>query len=477
MKRLILISLALFATALISCEEAEPQNDNLGILPDDGSGGGSESNDSLISLPDTLGCTIDIYATTRNVVEDYGMQSSTTLDQSAKLQAALDDMESIGGGNLLIPEGTYCFSEVYMRSNVHLRVSEDATLRPVRSATGGSVIMLHFTPSNTEVDSSYLSNCSVSCYDGDQFTVDYSDFNPDETYNIDGSNIDNMIRFIRCRLVHKFRIEDVRILDNFTKYCGIIFVGADTDDEIVEAQNWPITGPVNGVISNCSTNNASHGYGLCQLHAADSLLFDNMRATGGVTLRLEGHTGNNVGVYNIYGRDISSTNGKCAVMFQPHVFHHGKVLIDGVRSEGSAFAVLIRPGFINNANIDNPDACKGTYDSDSHIDNIHAVYGINAQIEEKDLWIYETDQYEYVVNVERGNGCYQEEGPSYAPVLDNTEGNDTSEGQYDITCTNITYEGFPESLPESGIIYTEDLPRSQSDTWSICSNYGITAFD
>ncbi len=423
----------------------------------------AQSSDAII-LPDTLGCHIDLDAPSRNVVTDYKMQSDPSKNQSSKLQAALDDMSRRGGGNLIIPEGEYCFSEVYMRSNVHLRVSSKATLRPYFYGGARGTIMLHFTPDVREAGEEYIENCSISCYDGDQFTVDYSDFNTEPAFSTHGETQKTMVRFICNRLVRNFLISDVHIKDNYTKYCGIIFVGARTPDV---ADKWRISRPTNGVVRNCSIQNVSHGYGLCQLHGADSILFDNIRANGGVTLRLEGHAGENVGVYNIFGHNIYNENGKAGVMFNPHVFHNGRVLIEGVKTNSTAFGVLIRPGFINRASQGDPNVELGTYLSTSHINNIHSVYGLSAQVESKDVWLYEPDQYEYIVMRERGNGCRQPEGASYAPVVDNTE------GRYRVQLTNVTGEGFPTSLPEDGVIYTENLPRTAKNTWGIVKNIPV----
>ncbi len=410
------------------------------------------------------GATIDLDGYTLCAVDDFGLIPNSTDDQSAKLQGALNYLEQKGGGNLIIPAGEYYIAEIYMRSNVQIIVSKDATFRPYQ--TGASnIILFNFTRTSSDNKNDYVENCSITCLDeGEKYTVDYSDFTPDgSTEGV------SQVRFVRARMVRNFTIADVHIEDNYTQYCGIIFVGSLTADVI---DTWEVARPTNGVISNCSINNASHGYGLTQLHAANGLRFYNLRAKGGVTLRLEGHTGENVGVFDIYAEDLYNEQGKTAVMFQPHVVHHGTITIKNVTTVGSAFGVLIRSGFINNANLDNPDAEEGSYASDSTIDNIQCSYGRTSQIEEKDCWIYDPNEYQYIEKTAISNDCSQVVGPSYAAVFDNTD------GDYIVTCTNISFSGDYVNHPECGVLYTSDINaqgRYQDDTWAIGAT--ITAFD
>lgn len=407
-----------------------------------------------LKFADIKGATIDRNAPTRDVVKDYKMVSDRKKDQSARLQFAIDDVSKRGGGNLTIPAGDYCFAEVYMRSNVQLLISSKATLYPYYTARTHNVIMLHFTPSLQERPNEFVENCSVSCLDeGKQYRVDYSDFAPDS----DGNQGLDKVRFALARLARDFTIADANILDHYTKFCGIIFVGAKTPDVV---GTWEVARPTNGVIRNNSITDASHGYGLCQLHAAENLLFENLRAKGGVTLRLEAHAGANVGIYDIYGRNIYNEYGKAALMMNPHIVHQGRFTVENVETKSSAFAVLIRPGFINkDARANHPDAEIGSYASGSQINKIHSTFGTQAQTESKDVWLYEPDMYRYIKMVEKDPRYSQIEAASYTTVLDNTE------GSYSVICTNITHDGYPHHV--DGVLHTETLPRTQKSTWGI----------
>ncbi len=440
----------------------------------------------IYSIPDNIGVTVDRNNFTRNVVSDFGVEPNTSADLTRSLQNALDEMNRYGGGNLIIPAGEYHFAGLYMRSGVHILVSKDAVLKPFKTSSDRIVNMIEYTPTWNEIPANeFVENSSISCLDeGEQYTVDYSDWSSDIEANgrdpqlayykdelaaAEQEAITNneffRVRFIRVKLARGFLIADANIKGNYTKCCGLLFVGANTPD--VEMQ-WDVVRPTNGVIRNCSFSNASHGYGLAQTHAAKDLLFENLKSSGGVTLRLEAHVGVTVGIYNIYGRNIYNEYGKAAVLMQPHYTHHGKVIIDGVESKSAAHTILIRKGFTSDSYAPE-DAEIGSFSSDSKISNIKSVWGEKAQIEMKDVWIYDEADYDKIAKVKVGNDptFYQMEGASYDPIFDDTE------GTYSVKCENISYEGFPYQN-QQGILTAEMLaPKSQKDMWSIGNSLPI----
>ncbi len=463
-------------------------------------------DDVTLVMPTGWGVEPDLTALTRNAVVDYGVVSGSDEDQTSALQAALDDLEMWGGGNLIIPAGDYHFSSLYMRTGVHVLVSKDATLRPYfpKDGYGWVNIVNMFEFSHTwpedETAEDYIENCSVSCLEGGgaKYTVDYSHAYADIEANLKLYSVMelggttssalytlnselyanggvNSVRFVRARLVRNFMIADAHIIDNHTTCCGMIFYGAGYEG------NGTVMRPTNGVVKNCSIVNACHGYGLCQLHGGKSIYFKDLRAEGGVTLRLEAHNGSHVGLFDIYGYNIYNEYGRAAVMLQPHSTNHGTVTIDKVESLSAAHGVLINSGFVSSSALeDNPYAQPGTFANDCRINNIHAVYGVNAQIDDVDIWIYDPriweddpslNQYETIqavwksevpnapAGLSRFANFYQYEGGSYAPVFDNTE------GAYDVTCTNVTYEGFPYE-PVDGVLYSENLEFTNSSAWN-----------
>lgn len=411
-----------------------------------------------LGIPDIKGTVIDNTALLRSVTDDYGMKSDEEADQSTLLQKAIDDISKKGGGNLLIPAGTYCFAEVYMKSGVHILVDKEAVLKPYWGEKTRNVIMFHFN-AKEESEHSYIHDCSISGLSGEQYTVDYSHFTPDPGDNFPPTM---PVRFVLCKTVKDFMIADACILDHYTKFCGIIFVGADSD----EAEFWEVSRPTNGLIKNCTIENASQGYGLCQLHGARNILFRDLKAKGGVTFRLESHAGNNVGLYDIYGYKIYNEYGRAAVLFSPHTSKNGKVLVEKVTALSAASAVDIRSGFIDKESQNNPDAVIGTFSSDSKVHDVFCTYGTKAQIEAKDVWIYEPDMYQYILLKQKDDSYSQVEGPSFAPVLDQTG------DYYDVTVSRLKSDGFP--YHENSVLYKENIPRNSKDTWQIAES--IPAF-
>lgn len=371
-----------------------------------------------------------------NVEKDYGMKSDATNDQSAKLQKAIDEVSAKGGGRLIIPKGTYCIAGVNMKSNVHLLVDSGVTFKPYIADTKKGCVLFLFSSSDDKKES-YVENCSIRCLqEGKSYTVDYSYLKP----------IDRC-RFIICCLVKNFYIADAKIMDNYTTHCGIIFVPTRTEG----ADKWKLSRPTDGEIRNCSIYHSKTGYGLCQMHGAQTIYYENLYSKGGVTLRLEsGAGGPYAGVFDINARNIRSEQGRCAVMMNPHATHNGRVLVDGASSIGSGVTVMVHGGFIDRKHQDNPNATKGTYSSDSKIINIHAVYGENAQIDEKQVYALDPIDSEYAKfrnnSIKDGKSF---RGPSMLPVLDCTLGN------YKVSYENISSEGFANN--KDYVVYEQDI--------------------
>ena len=424
---------------------------------EDADGTKQEPLQSVLGIPDIIGTEIDNAALLRSVTDSYGMVSDENKDQSALLQKAIDDMAGQGGGNLLIPAGTYCFAEVYMKSGVHILVHKDAVLKPYWGEKTKNVIMLHFNAMEEAADS-YICDCSISGLNGERYMVDFSALRPDNDINCSSTTDAQPVRFVMCRLVKNFIIADAEVMDNYTKFSALEFTGAKTEN----VEGWEVTRPTNGLIRNCRIVNADFGYGLSQLHGGQNLLFRDIDGVGGVTLRLETHSGNNIGVSDIYAYNVSARDAHAAVMFSPHLNHNGKVLIENVKTENTTFGVEIENGFLLNGE----EGELGTFSSDSKVHNVTSVYGETGQIREQTVYLYEPEQYPLLQKVEIGEGSCQYTGPSVAAVFD------ASGDCYDITVTDVKAEGFV--YHPDGVFYEETIDREVGDSWDIIKN--IPAF-
>lgn len=382
----------------------------------------------------------------RDAVEFYGLKSDVGTDQSFILQYAIDDVSRSGGGRLIIPEGEYSFINVHLKSDVHVLVSKDAVLKPYYHSGEKNAAMFIFS-SEEEHDGAYISNCSIRGLDG-SFTVDYSFLKPGEH---------SRIRFALVRLVKNFLIADVEIKDNFTTFCGISLVPATASG----ADEWFLSRPTDGEIRNCSIENADSGYGLCQLHGAQSVYFENLYAEGGVTLRLETGAGADYnGIYDIKARKVVNERGRAALMMNPHCAHNGKVMVDGVLSRSSSFCLLFHDGFIDRKHKDDPDAEPGTFADGCIVSNAHAVFGTDAQVDLKEVYVIEPDERLYSLFRRNHHGNEQSlDGPSLAAAYS------TTQGHWSIEVVNLSSEGF--NYHSAGLVRVEDIRHRFEQRWEI----------
>ncbi|MFI3318147.1 MAG: hypothetical protein SNH88_03065 [Rikenellaceae bacterium] len=444
-------------------EDDENVEENEGNEDEDGEEEDKENDKDEDNLyPDAKYATVDF--STNNLV------SSKTADQSAKLQAIFDEYSAQGGGYLILPAGEYAFINVYMRSNIHLKVDEGATLYPYyssslsRNANGELPIgnMLTFAQSTNTSSAEYIEDCSISSLNGGRYTVDFRDIE---------YGVLQQVRFIVCRMVRNFQISDFNIEDNCTKYCALIF--SPSMDQ--SCASWAVSRPTDGIVKNCSTFNAASGYGLMQFHGALRLEFDNLYAEGGVAFRLEPDiTGSTHGIYDLKATNISAKNARAAVMFSPHTATNGTITIDGVRAESCSFGVLINAGFIDSDNTNNPDAILGSYANDSSVSNIHIIYGTKGQSDAQQIYAMTPDDDKYALF----EHCYYGDpsstltyvGPSLAAIFDTTGYYDATNTaiSYLVTCTNITSEGFPDH--ENSVLYDWEIADRYSSRWSIVNS-------
>lgn len=394
---------------------------------------GEPSKDNVLNLHSKY---VDYYPKAKvkmNLVKDCGLISHDTKDQSATFQKAIDDLAAKGGGVLYVPKGTYVFRGVRFQSNIHIVVEPEVIFKPY---WGDERKVSMFGMSGDKSKAEFIENCSIRCSkDGKQFTVDYSDKAHDENWGI---------RFMTVSLVRNFSICDILIKDSSTTYCAISFSPGGSKD----MSKWEVSRPTNGEMKSITVIDADPGYGLVQMHGAKDVYLENLYAYGGVTLRLE--TGANtpgVGVYNVFARGLKIENGRCALMMGPHIAQNGTVKVDGVWAKNSTYAARAGEGVTVGKNVNELNVKRGRFASDSHVINIHSIYGETGQTTLKALGAFHPNEYSkihYARISPLGKWAY---APSLAAALDRT--GDT----YDITYENVTTEGFPKYIesPEISI--------------------------
>lgn len=209
---------------------------------------------------------------TKNLKSDFGLvDDNAKNNQSDLLQKAINAISAKGGGRLILPKGTYRFANIYMNSNVHLLIEKDTVIKPHWPRGEKTVVFLlnvyEGTQGKKKTTEEYIENVSIRGLGG-KFVIDYSG----REYTAGGG-----IRTINCRQVKNFLLSDIYIKDSFTTYCAVIFTPAkDTD-----ARNREVFRPTDGLVKNLESTNSSPGYGLVQMHAGESIHFENLKAIGG----------------------------------------------------------------------------------------------------------------------------------------------------------------------------------------------------
>ncbi len=392
--------------------------------------------------------TMDPNGPTKNAGTDYGLvDDNARTNQSDVMQKAIDAVAAAGGGRLVIPKGTYRFANVLLKSNVHLLIEKDTVIKPFWPEGTKAVVFnldaerpIKKTQMTLEQEQAFIENVSIRGLGG-RWIIDYSDR---ERAKGEG------VRGILAKMVRNFLIADLDVKDNYSVYCGITLTPLQTNRE---TKDWPVSRATDGTIRNCRIFHASPGYGLTQLHGAQSVHFEDLYAVGGVTLRMEtGALGDKTAIYDITGKNIVNENGRCAVMLGPHSAMNGVVKVDGVKAIGSAFAVQIGKGGVKEKELEqNPDATDGIFAEGSYVKNIHAIFGMHAQVKSHSF-LSIPKEYHDDLDLRWEDKFF--EGPSIGAVKD------TSGDHYNVIVKNVTMEGFKYNA-DKPILTEADMPSGK----------------
>ncbi|WP_111708873.1 glycoside hydrolase family protein [Lutibacter citreus] len=313
----------------------------------------------------------------KNLVTDYNADIIFSTDDSVILQEAIDDVSANGGGILTIPEGNFSFDDIHLKSNVHLKIDENAVIRPTDRNDTKNYSIFHLGVKNQLP----IENISITSTNGNKFKVDFTQVNNPN------------VQVVNCNKVTNFLISDIMVDDVYTKFSVVTMGGDDYNN------SYQI--PENGIVKNIHVENAHYGYGTVQTQSATNILFKDLSGVGGATLRLEtGFTGLNDlqvvgqprvgGLDKIVGRNISCTNGNSAVMISPHAMHNGVVDIEGVTTSSAGFAVRIESGFISNKYDQTIGLTQGTFEF-VYVKDVKATYGENAELKSKHFGWYPSE--------------------------------------------------------------------------------------
>ena len=82
-------------------------------------------------------------------ITDHGVVNDSTLLQTEKIQAVIDQASSKGGGVIIIPKGTYLSGALFFKPKTHLYLEEGAVLK-------GSDDISNFPIINTRIEGNHL---------------------------------------------------------------------------------------------------------------------------------------------------------------------------------------------------------------------------------------------------------------------------------------------------------------------------------
>lgn len=75
--------------------------------------------------------TMNPHGPVRNLKTDYSLvDDDAKSNQSDTLQKAIDELSAMGGGRLMLPQGTYRFAQIRLKSNVHLLIDKGTVIKP-----------------------------------------------------------------------------------------------------------------------------------------------------------------------------------------------------------------------------------------------------------------------------------------------------------------------------------------------------------
>jgi len=287
---------------------------------------------------------------------------------SQLLNQEITKLSNAGGGIIKIKKGSYCFRDVILKSNIHIKIDPDVTIQPNLSGkTKGKNIVIFVVGEDFFVENVAITNI-------DENNTDRSTW---FKANIPVGDYGG-VKFIEFGNVKNFKLSGLSLTDNYSKFSNIVLnlPSSLNRNEI----------STHGIIKNIVMTNMHVGYGVIQMQTGKTILCKNIDGKGGVTMRVE--TGaaatnlvNKKTVDDIVVRDITIRYGDASMNFSPHRVDQGRVDVERVIAINSTYAVQLAAGFLDKkGGVDN----IGTFDSRSYVGDITVTGGDGAQIKSKD---------------------------------------------------------------------------------------------
>ncbi|WP_111707044.1 hypothetical protein [Lutibacter citreus] len=267
------------------------------------------------------------------------------------LNELITNLNALGGGEITITKGDYKFKNVILKSNIHI-IIESGTIIGFDETKKGKAFLFNVGSGD---NAPLVENVKLIGLG-----------NPDNRPKLVLHKFENTFwRAVMIGYVNNLLVQNFTIVDDLTKGAAIAFNPSKINDETVNIAN-------NVTITNVKLTGGSIGYGLVQTNVGENILLKNLSSEGGMTCRIEAHTGRHydVGVANIVIKNIVSKNGKAAVLLQPHSVENGRILVDGAKSIGSTWTLFLKNGFVAK---DSKRRLRGTFAPNSTFKNISLI--------------------------------------------------------------------------------------------------------
>ncbi|NME72211.1 glycoside hydrolase family protein [Flammeovirga aprica] len=366
------------------------------------------------------------------------LQPSGNVEEDIRnFQKAIDKASKIKGGRIIVEKGNYQLKDIQLKSNVHIRCKEGVVFMPRLDIQ--PKVQLIFTVGRFADEN--ISNVTF---------IGEGDASQRPRFYYDRSIA------VKCRAFTVGKVTNL-YLENFTV----------SDDQTVFSAislNMRKKGtskadrPKNVTIKNVSIYDASYGYGLVQGNTGENIWLKNLQSVGGVTARIETHTGreHNVGVDNVVIEDVVCTQGKAAVSLQPHVVDNGIVTVNGAKAIRCEWGVMIKDGFISKKLDPAKKWHNGSFAKGSSVKNVEMIHGDMTTVSRQSK-VYIPDSllelYQDDINPDKETGIGCKQGPSIAAILN------LAKEEIIIDASTVSHTG--KRAGERELIVTEKVKRLQ----------------
>jgi hypothetical protein len=267
----------------------------------------------------------------------YGATAGAHGDDSPAFRRAIAAASRAGTslqpGIVMVPRGSYRVGNVYLQSNVDVRIAAGAVITMPRSVTGNEAVFI--LGNRARLGASWIHNATIEGVGG-SFTMNLARTPTPRNHGITLLNVVG------------FRLENIDFIQNDANRTGAApssYAAAVTAHSTTASRpGGPYFRPVNGLLRNLRDVHAPYGFGLTQITSGKNLVIRNLRSQGGVALRFEtdGNGSPSRGrLADVRARNVTCVDGRAAVIYSPHGQNNADVNVSDVTANSCQDGVRI----------------------------------------------------------------------------------------------------------------------------------------